>query len=623
MDTNSKQEQPVKVSFGKLSFQALPEMWTFQILVAIILAIPGLFLIWLINWVAGVGGNVVTTANLKMFILSWRFPVVIILGFLLVLVYLVLELFAQIYLTDYILTGKRVTIWNCVKNGINAVKKFLNPQGIRVILFIFIAVPLCGVGFSLSLTRSFYIPNFIMEVVLKTPLYAIAYIAVILLFIWLAYRSVFILHAVLLDGMTPLEGKKYSSRLVKEHRKEFITGIILNVLAILAIILVSNIIFYYIPEWLLGDYGNSLPKNYRIDFLKTLESGGSFSSLDIQVIAYRIVAVFAVLVEKYLFSVVTLLCGAYFMLNFNRYYLLYSKKAQAPWPERPIKSRYIWMIVFIIMVFVVFGLVSVGLGLNYNQVFTRDEPVRIVAHRAGGTMSSENSLEGLEMAIAHGCYASEIDVQRTKDGYYIINHDNDFKRLTGVAKAPQEMTMEEIKELKIKDTTGNGQLLSVVTLEEMLDVIKGREKLYVELKGETADKQMVDDVVRIIREHDCVDDTALISLKYDIIDYAESTYPEFETGTLFFASLGNVANLNCDLIIMEEESASDAKVFDVHSAGKQVIVWTVNTREGMYKFLDADIDAIITDEIPLAEEVQAQLDDRSDLNVLEDKLTLE
>ncbi len=620
MGTEKKEEMQEEVSFGKLSFQALPEMWTFQILVAIVLAIPGTALLWLINWVAGAGGKVITTANLKAFLLSWRLPVILILGVLLVLLYLVLELFAQIILTNYILTGQRVRFRECIEKGTAAVKKFMNPAGIRVILFIFIAVPLCGVGFSLSLSSSFYIPNFIMEVVLKTPLYSVAYFAVILLLIWIAFNSVFILHAVLLDGMGPSEGKKYSTRLVKENRTSILKTFVINFLAIAAVVIVSNVILCHVPGLLLGGYGKSMPKNYVIDVLGKLAEGATFSSTDMAVMGYRTGAIFAVLVQKYLFSVVVLLCGAYFMLDLNRYYLVYSGKGRELWPERPMKARYIWKVVLIFFVFLLFGVASVFLGVNYNSFFTREEPVRIVSHRAGGTMASENSIEGLEKAIEHGCYASEIDVQRTKDGYYVINHDNDFARLCGVNKAPQEMTIDEIKKLRIKDTTGNGNLLPVVMFEDMLDVIKGKVKLFVELKGETADKQMVDDVVRIIREHDCVEDVALISLNYDVIDYAETNYPEFETGTLFFASLGNIANLNCDLLLIEEEAASEAKIMDGHMEGKQVIVWTVNTEEGMYEFLDSDVDGIITDEIPLAEEVQADLDDRTDLEVLEDKL---
>ena len=68
------------------------------------------------------------------------------------------------------------------------------------------------------------------------------------------------------------------------------------------------------------------------------------------------------------------------------------------------------------------------------------------------------------------------------------------------------------------------------TLEDLLDVVKGKGTLFIELKGVTADRQMADDVVRMVREKDCVGDVVLISLAYDVIDYAERTYPEFETG---------------------------------------------------------------------------------------------
>ncbi len=607
-----------EITFGKLSFEALPEIWTFQILVGLIMAVPALLMLELIDWIAGIGGEIITTANIKSFVLSWKFPVILILGFLLVLIYVVFELLTQIYMTDHILKGQKAGVRECVSSGIKSVKKFINPSGIGTIVFIFIAIPLCSVGLSLSLSESFYIPNFIMEVVFKNWLFTAAYVAAIIGLIWIVFHSLFTLQAVLLDDMTPKEGKKYSSRIVKEHRWEFLKGLIVNALVIAAIIYGSGFILSKAPGWLLGGWGESLPKNYKIDFAQIMNSGGTFSDTDVKVMVFRCVAAFAVLVEKYLAAIIAFLCGSYFLLRFNKYYLDYTGRGSELWPERPKKARYIWKVILIIVMFLIYAAIGVYLGLNYNTIFTSDIPVKIVAHRAGGTMASENSIEGLEKAIEHNCYASEIDVQRTKDGHYIINHDNDFARLTGVAKAPEELTMDEIRELRIKDTTGNGQELPVVEFEEMLDVIKGKIKLFVELKGATADQQMVDDVVSIIREHDCVEDTALISLDYGIIKYAEETYPEFETGTLFFASLGDVSSLNCDILIMEEETATAENIEDIHKAGKQAIAWTVNTEKGLYHFLDTWLDAVITDEIILAEEVQAKLDSRTDLQVMED-----
>ena len=110
----------------------------------------------------------------------------------------------------------------------------------------------------------------------------------------------------------------------------------------------------------------------------------------------------------------------------------------------------------------------------------------------------------------------------------------------------------------------------------------------------------------------------LISLSYDVIDYAESTYPEFETGVLFFAGLGNVSKLNCDLLIMEEELGTDTRIDQIHKSGKKAIVWTVNSEKSMRRFLLSDCDAVITDEIELAESVRKKLDERTEYEILLD-----
>ena len=50
--------------------------------------------------------------------------------------------------------------------------------------------------------------------------------------------------------------------------------------------------------------------------------------------------------------------------------------------------------------------------------------------------------------------------------------------------------------------------------------------LFTELKGKTADQKMADDAVSIVKQYHMEDEVVLISLKYDIIDYIESKYPE-------------------------------------------------------------------------------------------------
>lgn len=111
-------------------------------------------------------------------------------------------------------------------------------------------------------------------------------------------------------------------------------------------------------------------------------------------------------------------------------------------------------------------------------------------------------------------------------------------------KTPGALTLAEVKELRIRDTTGSGALLEVPTMEALLDRCKGRITPFVELKGASADRRMADDAVAAIRERNMTDETVLISLNYKVLDYIKKTYPEFETGVLIFAGLGDVSKLN-------------------------------------------------------------------------------
>ncbi len=615
--TNTESQE---ISYRKLVQQSLPEMWSFQFWASIILAVPAAIIRTMIGGISNLGGGALTSANLKDMLLSWKSPILLILGLALVLWYILVEVFAQIHLTGDVLQGNSVKTWQEIKKGFPALRRFLNPAGILVLLYIFIAVPLGGIGFSISLTKSFYIPNFIMEVILATPLYKTLYIIVLLILTWIGFRYIFTFHGILLGGQTPKEAAHESAQIIKTHWKNFLLGMIKTLLKLFIVLSLAILLFHVLPEQFLANpFWDTLPKDYYID-ISNLDP----SQLDetfYMVLGYRIFCAIGVLLNSYFYSIVVLLCSSYFMLRITKFYLDYHNGEKTFWPQRPKKTGYNRKILMCILTSCLILLFGITIGVLYNQIFDREEPVKLIAHRAGGTMASENSIEGLELAIDHGCYASEIDVQRTKDGYYIINHDSTFQRLTGVNKAPEEMTLAEIRELRIQDTTGNGQELPVVTLEEMLEVIRGKEKLFVELKGATADRQMVNDVVQIIREADCVEDCVLISLTYDIIDYAETNYSEFETGTLFFMGLGDVSKLNCDLIIMEEELATDARIMRIRDAGKMPVVWTVNTELGMRKFLDSPIDGIITDEILLAEEVQASLDARSTLDFMKDQLS--
>ena len=141
------------------------------------------------------------------------------------------------------------------------------------------------------------------------------------------------------------------------------------------------------------------------------------------------------------------------------------------------------------------GVLSVYLANNFDEIFPAKSSVEVIAHRGGGTLANENTVVSLDAAVEYGAKYSEIDVQRTKDGHYIINHDDTFERCCGDPRTPGEMTLAEIKQLRVKDSNNPlAEDVEVATMEEILDAAKGRIGLYIELKGSSADEQMVDDI---------------------------------------------------------------------------------------------------------------------------------
>ncbi len=268
-----------------------------------------------------------------------------------------------------------------------------------------------------------------------------------------------------------------------------------------------------------------------------------------------------------------------------------------------------------------------GLNLILSMVAKEDLTARLktkttielIAHRGGGDLGAENTVAGIQQAIDEQVAWTEIDVQRTKDDKYIINHDASFQRVAGVSKKPSEMTLSEIKHLKVKDGfKPNNPSQPVATLEDILDVAKGKIGVFVELKGETADQQMVNDVVKMIKGKNMLTECVILSLDYKIIEYVEKQYPEIKTGFLYFFSIGKMKDLKGDYLIMEERAATPENIEAIHKSGKKAIVWTVNTPKSIKKFIHSRVDGIITDHIVAVKDAINKLGNRNRLGIIID-----
>ena len=88
----------------------------------------------------------------------------------------------------------------------------------------------------------------------------------------------------------------------------------------------------------------------------------------------------------------------------------------------------------------------------------------------------ENSLLAFKKAVELG-FAVENDIHLTKDGEVVVFHDEDLMRMCGIHGRPEDMTLSQLKELRLGDTEEK-----IPTLRECLDVIDGKVPLLVEFK---------------------------------------------------------------------------------------------------------------------------------------------
>lgn len=96
----------------------------------------------------------------------------------------------------------------------------------------------------------------------------------------------------------------------------------------------------------------------------------------------------------------------------------------------------------------------------------------------------ENSLAAFALAADAG-YGIELDVQLTRDGTVVVFHDDDLKRVCGVDARVDELTYNELCDLRLCGTEEGIPLFS-----EALTLVNGRSPLIVELKTGKSNREL-------------------------------------------------------------------------------------------------------------------------------------
>lgn len=259
------------------------------------------------------------------------------------------------------------------------------------------------------------------------------------------------------------------------------------------------------------------------------------------------------------------------------------------------------------------AIASIWLALSCTHAmatFGKDrmkENIVITAHRGGAGYGPENSLSCIRRSLEAGVHSIEIDVQLTKDGHVVVCHDNKVNRTTNGRGKLSEMTLDELRALRLVDSDGNALEESLPLLGEVLELIDGRAHLLLEIKRyrDTADK-LQQAVADELRRHNALEWTTVQSFSDLTLSQMHALMPELRLEKLAFCKVLGLPLLfdggfrhftperyaHVQSINLFYGGISEKFVEELHRAGKRVRIWTVNKPE---KRPNLSVDGIITD----------------------------
>ncbi len=129
--------------------------------------------------------------------------------------------------------------------------------------------------------------------------------------------------------------------------------------------------------------------------------------------------------------------------------------------------------------------------------------VFVVAHRGDWRHAPENSLRAIQNCIDMGVDMVELDVRQTKDGVFVLMHDDSIDRTTNGTGKVYELTWAELSRYYLKDPLQIVTKHKIPTLEEALQLTKGKilvnlDKVYDQiapLVTHLKEKEMLDEIV--------------------------------------------------------------------------------------------------------------------------------
>lgn len=224
---------------------------------------------------------------------------------------------------------------------------------------------------------------------------------------------------------------------------------------------------------------------------------------------------------------------------------------------------------------------------------------RMIAHRGVSGIEKENTCSAFVAAGNRSYFGVETDVHVTADGQFIIIHDDTTKRVALDDLRVENSTFETLRSLRLCDTDGKRGRKDLVlpSLAEYVQICKKYEKTCVlELKNHMQ-SQDIDGIIAVVREENWLEKTIFISFDLPNMMYLREKLPEQKAQYLiekvsdWQEVLDTLNRYHLDLDV-HYQRLTEERLRELHAAGHEVNVWTVDHLEDARRLAAWGVDYI-------------------------------
>ncbi|MBR6809445.1 MAG: hypothetical protein IKM64_04115 [Clostridia bacterium] len=235
--------------------------------------------------------------------------------------------------------------------------------------------------------------------------------------------------------------------------------------------------------------------------------------------------------------------------------------------------------------------------MNRPILFSHPNKAQMIAHRGLSGLETENSAAAFVAAGQHPYFGIETDVHRTKDGQFIIIHDNSTGRVCNENLPVEETDFSVLSSLRLKDihTGAWRQDLMLPTLSDYLSILRHYGKHAVLELKRAFEPEDIQKIISIVDQAAYLPFTTFISFKLNNLISLRSFLPHQSAQYLVEYSADGVLDilkehrlgLDIDYTLLTGEL-----VEKVHALGQKVNVWTVDEPKDAIALCDMGVDQI-------------------------------